>query len=210
MPKHRPPIHWRHPAPRGAMDRLVGPGATPAELAIQFIPALLAAVGLPSIALIKGWDWSMLQCVVAGLLVLDLVGGVITNATSAAKRWFHREGQGFDAHMGFVMAHLAQPVIVMLFFDRWNWSFVLGAYGYVVISATIILKTPLYLQRPIASLLTVSGIAMAPYVLPLPPHFEWFLPLYFMKLLLSHLLREEPYRPEQLNPALTAELTAEP
>jgi len=29
-----------------------------------------------------------------------------------------------------------------------------------------------------------------------PQGLEWFLPLFYLKLLISHVLREEPYRPE--------------
>jgi hypothetical protein len=45
------------------------------------------------------------------------------------------------------------------------------------------------------SLLT-GGILLALYVLPLPPRFGWFPAFYFTKLLVSHILKEEPYRPE--------------
>jgi hypothetical protein len=194
MTKPSTPINWGYPEPRNALDRFIGPGATPAELALQFIPTLIAAVGLPIFAINQAWGWSTVQLIIVGFLVLDMVGGVITNATSAAKRWYHREGQGLNAHMMFVLLHILQPTLVMVFFDRWNWQFVAGTFGYVVIAALLILATPLYLQRPLALLLTAGGIMLGLYVLPVPQYFDWFVPLYFIKLLVSHLLREEPYR----------------
>jgi hypothetical protein len=34
------------------------------------------------------------------------------------------------------------------------------------------------------------------YVVPAPPGLEWIVPILFVKVILGHLVREEPYRPE--------------
>ncbi|MFV9503375.1 MAG: hypothetical protein AB4911_02300 [Oscillochloridaceae bacterium umkhey_bin13] len=82
-------INWHYPPPRDAFDRFIGPGATRAEILLQFVPTLLIALTLIAVAIIKAWGWTPVQLIVAGLLMLDMVGGVITNATSAGKRWYH-------------------------------------------------------------------------------------------------------------------------
>ncbi|NQZ73824.1 MAG: hypothetical protein HRT60_12220 [Dinoroseobacter sp.] len=46
-----------------------------------------------------------------------------------------------------------------------------------------------------ASLYMVA-LLLSLYVFDTPAHLEWFLPILFYKLLISHLLREEPYQPE--------------
>ncbi len=191
-----PTIQWDYPEPKSALDRFVGPGATRAELALQFIPAGLAAMAWVGIAILQQWGWSVLQLVLAGILMVDMVGGVATNATSSAKRWYHRPGQGVGAHLGFTAVHAVQPLVVTLLFDRGNWAFLVGSYGYLMVAALTILLCPLYLRRPLAGSLLVGGFFLALYVLPVPSHFEWFLPVYYTKLLMSHLLREEPYRPD--------------
>jgi hypothetical protein len=56
------------------------------------------------------------QYLTAGLLSVDVVGGIITNATFSAKRWFHREGQNFRQHIGFVGTHFVQ-------FALFSWAF---------------------------------------------------------------------------------------
>ena len=188
-------INWNYSPPTNALDRFIGPDTTRAEVALQFIPTLMLTLGLIAIAIVNAWDWTPVQFIVAGILTLDMVGGVITNATSSAKRWYHRAGQGFRQHMLFVLIHIAQLILVMVFFDPGNWAFVLGSYGYLVLASLVILLTPLYLQRPLAGLLLVTGFFLSLYVLPVPQHFEWFLPVFYTKLLSSHLLREEPYRP---------------
>lgn len=98
--------------------------------------------------------------------------------------------------MLFVLIHIAQPTLVMLFFDPGNWIFVAGSYGYLVVASVLILLSPLYLQRPLAGLLLLGGFFLSLYILPIPQHFEWFLLVFYTKLLSSHLLREEPYRPK--------------
>ncbi len=190
-------VNWAYPAPKDAFDRFIGPGATRAEIALQLIPPCVIAAGLLAAALINDWGWSAVQMVIAGVLALDLVGGAITNATGAAKRWYHREGQGFRQHMVFILIHILQPALVVIFFDAGNWLFLLGSFGYLVVASLLILLTPLYLQRPLAALLLIVGFLIALYILPAPTGFEWFLPTYYVKLLISHLLREEPYRPAE-------------
>lgn len=190
-------ISWAYPEPTSAFDRFVGPGATTAEIVLQFLPTALMTGIWITIAIVSDWGWSAVQLAVAAIVMLDLVGGVVTNATSTAKRWYHRAGHGLPAHIGFVAIHFVQPLAVMLLFDRWNWLFVGGAYGYLMLASLAVLLAPLYLRRPLASLLVVIGFFLAFYVLPVPPRFEWFLPVFFVKLLMSHLLREEPYRPTE-------------
>ncbi|MEO0759270.1 MAG: hypothetical protein AAFY78_20625 [Cyanobacteria bacterium J06648_16] len=86
------------PAPRegwkGQLDRFIGPGATPAEMVLQLVPSVGAAITAPLYALTLPTDWTLWQVGVIAVLGFDLVGGVLTNATAAAKRWYHRPGQG--------------------------------------------------------------------------------------------------------------------
>ncbi len=187
-------VSWDYPTPRGLLDRFIGPGATRAELLVQFVPTILIATAWPIVALSGNWGWSTLQIVLIVVFSIDLVGGVITNATSSAKRWYHRHGQGFVAHMGFVLIHV-HPFLIIALYDPGNWTFAIAAYAYLLFGALVILLMPLYLQRPIAFLLLIGGIFLSLYGLRVPTNFEWFLPLYYIKLFTSHLLYEEPYRP---------------
>jgi hypothetical protein len=190
-----PIIDWSYPAPENAFDRFIGPGASRAEILLQLVPPLIMTAAWLIIAVVNRWGWSLLQMAVAGILMVDMLGGVITNATGAAKRWYHRSGQGVGQHLRFVALHLVQPTLIVLLFEMGNWAFVVGSFGYLVFAALLILRVPLYLQRPLAALLLALSFFWALYVLPVPVHFEWFLPVYYTKLLVCHLLREEPYRP---------------
>jgi len=188
-------INWNYPEPQSGGEKFFGPGATRAELWIQQLFPYLFGIIFPAVAYFQQWGWSWWQYIIAGIVAIDMLGGVLTNATSSAKRWYHRKGEGFKQHFTFVVIHILQPFVVMAAFDWGNWLFVGGAYAYVLIASVIILKTTLYLQRPVALGLLFGGIILGLYGLPLPVHFEWFLPVYYIKLLVSHLLLEEPYRP---------------
>ena len=187
------------PAPRaglaGQWDTFVGPGATRAELWLIVGSAVLGAVAIVAYALQQNLDWSSLQLGVAALLALDLVGGVVTNATTAAKRWYHRPGQGFRQHIGFVALHLHPFLVAWLFRDD-DWAFGFVIYGYLLLASLLILRTQLYLQRPVAMGLTVVGLVIGLVVFVPTPGMAWFVPVFYLKLLVSHLLKEWPYLPE--------------
>ncbi|MGB0560247.1 MAG: hypothetical protein ACPGVO_00390 [Spirulinaceae cyanobacterium] len=187
------------PAPRngwqGQLDRLVGPGATTAELALQFAPAVGAAIAAPLYATTLPMAWSPLQLGLISILGFDLVGGVLTNATAAAKRWYHRPGQGWQQQLSFVAIHLVHIGLVALLFREADGVFFAGVSSYLLLAAGLIVVSPLYLQRPLA--LGLYGLAMLGdrYLFAPTPGLEWFLPLFFLKLLVSHLLKEMAYQP---------------
>lgn len=193
-------ISWELPASRpgfwGSIDKLIGPGATKAEKNIQLYPPFLFAGGIVAFGLFSQLDWSVWQYVIIALLAVDMLGGVITNATSAAKRWYFREGEGFKQHMIFVGLHLLQTAAFSWAFLDLNLMWIAGVYGVLMVGSAIILKTPLYLQRPVAAALYIGTLFLSFYVFENPPYLEWFLPILFFKILVSHVLREEPYQPE--------------
>lgn len=193
-------INWELPAFRpgiwGVIDKIIGPGATKTEKLVQLYLPLLFSGGVVATGLYVQSDWSIWQYVIIALLAVDMVGGVITNATSAAKRWFFREGEGFMEHMTFVAIHLIQIVAFSWAFQAFDILWIVGVYGFLMGGSALILKTPLYMQRPIAATLYAVALLVSLYVFDNPPYLEWFLPILFFKILISHVLREEPYQPE--------------
>lgn len=192
-------IDWQYPPPRpgldGALDRFIGPGTTRAELMLEIVVSLGAALALVVYALVNTLGWNALQMLVAALLALDIAGGVVTNAASSAKRWYHRVGQSAVNHLAFVAVHIAHVMLLVVFFRAGDWGYAAGVYGYLMLAAVIIAFSPMYLRRPIAFTFLMGAFAVNAYVLLPSPGFEWFLPAFTLKLLVAHLLREEPYRP---------------
>ena len=191
---------WDVPEPRQGWlrywDTFIGPGATPSEVMLIFQGA---AFGLLTVIVVQSLnenlEWTIWQFLLACGLAMDIFGGVAANATSAAKRWYHRRGQGKQQHLQFIVIHIAQIALIAIFFMNSDWSWALVVYGYLMLSALAISLAPLYLQRPIALLTLVGGILTNIYVLPVVPGLEWFVPLLYLKLLVAHLLREIPYPP---------------
>ena len=199
MPAAHDAIEWAHPAPRdglaGAWDRFIGPGATPAEQWLQ----LAVPAGL-TVALVVYWrwlavDWSALQYTVATVLAFDVLGGIITNATSSAKRWYHRPQAHPRQHLAFVAAHGFHLLAATVVFDAYGAGPMIAAYAVLLAAAALVAVTPLYLRRPAGFGLYAAAVLLSLYAFAQPPGMEWFLPLFYLKLLLGHMLAEAPFRP---------------
>jgi hypothetical protein len=161
-------INWKAPAPRsglaGALDRFVGPGATSAEPALQFVFPIFATIAASLYASRAAESWTWLQHVACCALAFDTVGGVLVVS------WLY------------------------LAFDV---AWFVTAGGYLLCSAAVELSVPQYLQRPVALAVYACALLISIYVLRQLVGLEWFLPLFYLKLLVSHLPKEEPYRPSQ-------------
>lgn len=193
-------IRWNFPSPRpgflGALDKFIGPGATRAEMVLQLAIPVVGAVGALLYASRLPTDWTLAQYVLCFLLAFDIAGGVVTNATSSAKRWYHRSGQGFKQHFGFVAIHLVHIVVVSWLYLGLDITWFLIAGGYLLLATAGILLVPQYLQRPTAFIVYAGGLLISLYLLQHPKGLEWFLPLFYLKLFVCHLPKEEPYRPD--------------
>ncbi|MEQ8819386.1 MAG: hypothetical protein RLY93_04020 [Sumerlaeia bacterium] len=192
--------NWNHPPPRkgilGALDRFIGPGATRPEAGLQVVLPIIAAIAAPLHARNVAADWSAVQYIICAGLAFDIAGGIVTNSTSAGKRWYHRQGQTIWKHLSFASLHLLHLMIVSWIYLGWNVSWLVISGGVLILLATAILAVPHYLQRPVAAAAYTSAFLVSIYVLESPQGLEWFLPLFFLKLLMCHLVKEEPYQPK--------------
>jgi hypothetical protein len=194
-----PNIDWNYPPPRPGwrkeIDTFLGPGTTRAELALEWIVSLAGGLGMLAYALLQPLGWNGWQVAVAVLLAFDVAGGVVTNATSSAKRWYHRPGQGLRQHLTFIAVHGVHLGLMSWLFRAGDWAWALAWFAFLMTASALILAMPLYLQRPLAFTLFAIGLLLWLYADSAIPGLEWFIPVFLLKLLVSHLLREEPYRP---------------
>lgn len=193
-------IDWEYPEQGSGTSRviseLIGPGATRAEIALVLFAGILGGCSLVLYQYFAALGWNLLQIIVGAFVTFDIAGGVIANSTSTAKRWYHRKEQGFKQHFGFVLVHFIHPLLITVFFTNFDWIFFITVYVYLIVSSLIVLESPLYLRRPIAVLMVSGAILVNTYIITLIPGFEWFFPIFMLKLVMGHILREEPYRPE--------------
>ncbi|MFJ3927358.1 hypothetical protein [Streptomyces sp. NPDC090022] len=192
-------IVWEVPATpaglAGRLERFMGPGKSRAESAVESVGlagcALLLAAGVWGSGATR--EWSAVQLVVVALAGLDLIGGVLTNATNAAKRWYHRAGPGVRrARLLFVGAHLAHLAAMGLIVLSGDWGWTLGNAALLLGGAVAVEFAPLHLRRPVAMAVLMAAVLVNLFWLTVPAVLGWFAPLFFLKLLVCHLVPEAP------------------
>ncbi len=192
-------IAWAY---QGEPDPLFGTGATRAEKRLVWTVGLFTALLYGYLYARGDLNWARWQYLVAGVIALDVGGGVVANSLNACKRFYHSPARADDPAwvrwlkrpMVFVLLHV-HPLVVPLLYDDEAWGTGLFWYGMLVISGLVVLGVPLYLRRPVAMALTLGAVLINGYGVPLSPGFAWLLPALFLKIVYGHLVREEPYRP---------------
>lgn len=192
-------IDWEY---SGAPNPMVGTGATWIEQALVWV------TGLSAFALFvylgkDGWfSWSWFQIVIASLIAFDLIGGAVANQLNSAKRFFHaplktneRGLIGLMKQTWYFSAIHIHPIVVYTIWKPQEFLTGVGIYGAAMASAGIVRMLPFYLARPVATLLLLAALLANTYLIRPVPGFEWLLPVLFLKLVLGHAVREEPYRP---------------
>jgi len=191
-------IDWNY---EGKPDELMGTGATKAEKIIAYlggliIPFVLAFLGIYGIVHWTWWQW-----IIAIAIGADISAGAVANALNSCKRFYHspiklgEEKYRLAKNQIFFTALHIYPLIIWLCFDRTNWMFAVIWYTLLLFSTWVIRQTPLYLQRPTSIIIVLIVILANAYLITPIPGFEWLAPLLFIKIIVGHSVREEPYRP---------------
>lgn len=178
----------------GAWDKFAGPGWSRSENLLLWTSTLVCSLFLPLWAAISGMDWSALQYILAFLLALDIIGGAVTMAAVPGKRWYHRPGQGAKEHLGFIVMHVHPFLVAWLFAPAGEgmlWGYALTGYVFLLLATAGILLAPPRLKRPLATACLAAGCLLNGLVVSPPPGMMWFLPVFYTKLLLSHLVPEK-------------------
>lgn len=175
------------PGPAGLWDRLVGPTATVAEQALTLGFATVATAVVCGYAIAAGLGWSWLQLLVVAVLVFDVAGGITANATASGRRWWHRPELSDRDHFRFVAAHV-HPFVLAALFVGVTWTGAAIVYGYLLVAAAVVLRVDPSIRRATSLALVALWLLVAPYAAVMPVGLEWFVPLLYLKLLVSHLV----------------------
>lgn len=179
------------PSPRdgiaGSWDKFIGPGASLAENLVALLSAIFFAAFIAMQALYINAEWSPWQYLVACLLAFDMVGGIATTATSAAKRWYHRPGQTWRQHLKFIVPHTVHLALFSWLFVGDNRAFFAVFAAILLIGAVMILSVEVKIQRSVAHLLVFIAVLMGQEPFAIDPLMFWFIPALFIKLFASYL-----------------------
>lgn len=192
-------IDWTVPA--GRPDWLLGAGAVRAERRTVWGASAVAAGAAVAVAAAQDVTWSWWQWSLVLVLTLDVAGGVVANALGSAKRFYHSPvPRGLPLpqrvvrdHVGFAALHVHPFVVAALLPDAsWPWA---AAWYLASLAGTVaVVRAPLYLRRPLAAAVVTVAVVAAPLV-DAPAGLAWLGPVLVLKLVASHGVREEPYRP---------------
>jgi len=130
------------------------------------------------------------------VLAFDLFGGAVVNASTPAKRAYHGRGATAARRVAFVAAHGAHVAVVAGAWPAAAPADAAAAYAVLLVAAVAVSAAPRRVQRPVA-VAVVAAVAAAAAEGRRPwravPGMAWFFPVLFIKLILGHLVAEEPY-----------------
>lgn len=172
----------QQPAPSSRLvsifRRLSGPDATTQEAAVWLAGTLGITAVAAVVAVSRSPGWSALQWVLAMGIAFDFSGGVVTNATSAAKRSFHRSGRTRSRAL-FYAAHV-HPLVLPLAFSA-SWTAAAALYAGMLAAAALVELAPRAVAQPVAFAAVAAGLFLACGA-EWPIGLEWFAPVYLLKL----------------------------
>jgi steroid delta-isomerase-like uncharacterized protein len=189
-------IDWHIPDPRpgwrGSVDRFFGPGQTRDEVTVLMVGiavlgALIALLVARSEVGLSWWRATLL-----GVFAFDALGGVLTNATGPAKRWYHRPGTRAE-RLRFVSLHVGYLAVLALGVLHHDWAWLTLNTAILIGFAPAIEYTPLPLRRELGMGLLVAAVLLNQLIHPLPNGLSWIPVLLYLKLFISHLLPEAPF-----------------
>lgn len=168
------------PPPRlvSIFRRMSGPDATAQEAAVWLAGTLGLTALAAATAAARSPGWSALQWVLAMGLAFDFAGGVVANATSAAKRSLHRPGRA-RARALFYAAHL-HPLVLPVAFSV-PWMAAVALYAGMLVAAALVELAPRAVAQPVAFTAVAAGLFLACGA-GWPVGLEWFAPVYLLKL----------------------------
>lgn len=201
MANSAPPAHIDWTVPPGPTDWLMGTGVTRPERRLVLASTAVATAVLLVVAARQDVSWTWWQWALAVALVVDVAGGVPANALGTAKRLYHRrQPSGLPAaqriarhHVTFAALHVHVLVVALTFPDA-TLAWALWWYALPVVGTAVVVAAPLHLHRPLAAGTVTVAVIAAP-VLEAPAGLAWLGPVLALKLVASHAVREEPYRP---------------
>lgn len=194
-------IDWTY---SGDPDPFLGTNASDGEKALSYtaatiITTLVAVLDYISPHPVANTWWRLATLI---LLAYDTAGGTVANSLNSYKRFYHTFAQADDGFIGrfLKIPHVytllqVHPLIISWVFRTPIERAVLW-YLALQIAVVAVLGVPLHLRRPMAVAVSVTAILIHGGLVPLAKFgWDWFVPCLFIKVVIAHIVQEEPYRP---------------
>jgi hypothetical protein len=191
-------INWNY----SGKFNFIGTGATKEENYLAYAGSFIIPAFLLYLYFSDTVQWNLIILIIALAIGFDLSGGIVANAMNCCKRFYHTPMQEGDPKyasilknkMAFSALHI-HPIIIWAVYDNLNFITGIVWYAFLIVSAYVVYRVPLYLERGVSMLLVLVFLMVNIYILPAPAGFEWFIPVLFLKIVYGHMVKEEPYRP---------------
>src|SRR5512133_2385118 len=138
--------------------RVSGPDATAQEATVWLAGTLGITAVAAAVAVARSPGWSALQWVLAMGIAFDFAGGVVANATSAAKRALHRPGRT-RSRVLFYAGHV-HPLVLPLAFSA-SWTAAAALYAGMLAAAALVELAPRAVAQPVAFAAVAVGLFLA-------------------------------------------------
>jgi hypothetical protein len=195
-------IDWQY---SGKTDATTGTGAEQSERFLAYGFGFVLPLFYAYLYSSGKLDWEWWQYILAAIIGMDLGAGVVANALNSCKRFYHTPLKVDEPrYVGYLKQPLLftslhiYPLILAAVYPDGTWLYGIFWYALLVLSAWLVVKSPLYLSRPVAYGILLLAILTNYYLIQPPLGFEWLVPVLFIKIILAHLVREEPYRPSKM------------
>lgn len=144
----------------GLLAKLTGPTATRTEILLQFIApvAIVAFLVYSQAAFLFGQG--LLYTIILCLLAFDVLGGVVTNETLAARKWFNRDDVSKLKKWLFCLMHLVHICVLFLYLNEPALPGLLTYGSLYLASFTLVILTPNYISRAVAASLYCGFIVL--------------------------------------------------
>jgi hypothetical protein len=181
------------PTPRSsvaarAIGILVAPDATRSEWILSLSAAVfgsaVAAAHASGSHAVGSWRLAL-----AALVAFDMFGGAVANCTDSSKRYWHKPTRTRGAAFGFVAGHVVHLAIVAAAFRGLDAAWFAATTALLLAAAALVLAAPAGLKRPAAAAALALAVLVDFWLGP-TAGLEWFVPVFFFKLLVAHLLPE--------------------
>lgn len=177
--------------PARPWDRMTGSGAD-RSATIAIIAATVFAMLLATGAAIgAGVSWQWWQWLLVLALAADLGSGLVANALTTTKRWYHRSHVAEWRRIAFTALHLHLPLLALAIPDAIGMHAAWLGYLWLVGGATALTGVPDRLRLGGAIWLTLLGTVLLARLIPLTGAIGWMPLALMLKLLVGHMVGPE-------------------